>query len=839
MTTAEAAMAYCKQGWSVIPIRYEGTVEDKKKPLLPVWEPYQKKAASETQIQTWWTQWPKANVGLVMGSVSGLVALDLDGPHAMELIQQAKVHLPETATVQTSRGYHAIFRHPGYAIGNRVKLLSGGDSAVDVRGDGGYCFTAGHKVVRKGRWKHGKGHSSLVAIEKIKKGDILLAYDEEAGLFTETTVRSVSNRIVRETVILKFGTGGGAIRLTPEHPIMTTQGWKNAGDICIGDELFHATPAQMKIPLPQYQAPKGSHPPSARDYKKNPYRQKIPSHRTGMSGYERFVLSVAQSADIPLRYVGDGSLVIRSEGFSIQPDFIIDGTNKLVEVSISWHKHGLDGAPKTALREMSMNDRADLLKKAGYEVLYIDATEWGNGYNERTLVLIEKLRAEMIAYAGNGIKVIFAHWVIEPVEVFNLHCDSVHNYFVRPTGRGGRYILAHNCVAPPSVHGSGFQYRWVIPAERIAPLPDGVAALLSRQAKREEVEDSSWFEAAWRGVGDGQRNDTAARLAGYWLHVTKGSEEATYRAMTQWAERCTPPMALHELKTTIKSVARREAAKQTHEQTKTFTRHQVIEGPEWAEQMRTYRDQSGTPVRRVPGFDLLGGLVPGRLLLLAGRPGAGKSTFACQLSVEACLKSDEHVPTWVISTEMTLHEWGLWMAAYLNNSGTHSLPHPLPESLLQWWKISPIAITDSGTISIQDIRRMAEGRIGLKLLIVDHATRIVGGRKESRTLEVGDVARGLKSIAKDVKCTVLSLVQMNRRVEGADNARPRLSDLRDSGELESEADVVMFLWSKLKGEARYTAKVDTVLTVEKNRHGKTGDIPLVFDRVGRKLTVKE
>ena len=526
-------MTYCRQGWSVIPIRYEGTVEDKKKPLLPVWEPYQKKAASETQIQAWWTQWPKANVGLVMGSVSGLVALDLDGPHAMELIQQAKVHLPETATVQTSRGYHAIFRHPGYAISNRVKLLSGGDSGVDVRGDGGYV------------------------------------------------------------------------------------------------------------------------------------------------------------------------------------------------------------------------------------------------------------------------------------------------------------------VAPPSFHGSGFQYRWVIPAERLAPLPDGVAALLSRQAKREEVEDSSWFEAAWRGVGDGQRNDTAARLAGYWLHVTKGSEEATYRAMTQWAERCTPPMALHELKTTIKSVARREAAKQTHEQTKTFTRHQVIEGPEWAEQMRTYRDQSGTPVRRVPGFDLLGGLVPGRLLLLAGRPGAGKSTFACQLSVEACLKSDEHVPTWVISTEMTLHEWGLWMAAYLNNSGTHSLPHPLPESLLQWWKISPIAITDSGTISIQDIRRMAEGRIGLKLLIVDHATRIVGGRKESRTLEVGDVARGLKSIAKDVKCTVLSLVQMNRRVEGADNARPRLSDLRDSGELESEADVVMFLWSKLKGEARYTAKVDTVLTVEKNRHGKTGDIPLVFDRVGRKLTVKE
>lgn len=533
MTTKEAALDYCSRGWSVIPIRFDGDVENKKRPLLDSWEPYQKQAASEEQVKAWWAKWPSANVGLVMGEVSGLVALDLDGQHAGELIRQAKVFLPDTATVQTSRGYHAIFQHPGYQISNRVKLLSGGDSGVDVRGDGGYV------------------------------------------------------------------------------------------------------------------------------------------------------------------------------------------------------------------------------------------------------------------------------------------------------------------VAPPSIHGSGFQYRWVIPAENILPLPDGVAALLSRQAKREESSDGTWFEAAWRGVGDGQRNDTAARLAGWWLHITKGSEEATYRAMSAWAERCTPAMPLHELKTTIKSVARREAAKQSHEQTKGFTRHVVVEGPEWADQMRDYRIHAGTPVPHVPGVSLLGGLVPGRLLFLAGRPGAGKSTLACQLTAEACLLAQDKLPTWVVSTEMTLHEWGSWMAAYLNGSGTHNLPHPLPETILGWWRISPIAITDSGTIAIQDIRRIAESRIGLKLLIVDHTTRIVGGRKESRNLEVGEVARGLKGIAKDLKCTVVSLAQMNRRVEGADNARPRLSDLRDSGEIEAEADAVMFLWSKLKGEARYTSKVDTILTVEKNRHGKTGDIPLVFDRVGRRLYEKE
>lgn len=530
MTTREAALGYCKQGWSVIPIRFEGSVEDRKRPLLPTWEPFQKRSASEAQVQSWFAQWPNANVGLIMGEVSGLVALDLDGPHAVDLLRQAKVFLPETATVQTSRGFHALFRHPGYRIENRVKLLGSADSGVDVRGDGGYI------------------------------------------------------------------------------------------------------------------------------------------------------------------------------------------------------------------------------------------------------------------------------------------------------------------VAPPSIHGSGAVYRWVIPASALAPLPDGVAALLSRQATREESEDRSWFDAAWRGVGDGQRNDTAARLAGWWLSVTKGHEEATYRAMSAWAERCSPPMPLHELRTTIKSVARKEAAKQSHEQAKMFHRHTIVEGPEWAEQLKNYRPRTGPRVN-VPGFDMLGGLIPGDLILLAGRPGAGKSTLACQLSVEACFKGDTHIPTLVVSTEMTMQEWGTWMAAYLNLTGTHNLPDPLPESLLQWWKMSPIAITDSGTVSIQDIRSLAEARLGLKLLIVDHVTRIVGGRRDSRALEVGDVARGLKNLAKDLKCTVLSLVQLNRRVEGADTARPRLSDLRDSGELEQEADVVMFLWNQLKGEAKYQAKVPTILTVEKHRHGKTGDVHLTFDRIGRKLTL--
>ncbi len=526
-TLCESALSYCRRGWSVIPIRFTGSIEDRKRPLLDAWEPYQRERASEEQIHSWWQRWPQANIGVVMGAVSGLIALDLDGPNAVPLLRDSHVFLPQTAAVQTKRGYHAFYQHPGYEIPNRAKLLSDGDgSGVDVRGDGGYV------------------------------------------------------------------------------------------------------------------------------------------------------------------------------------------------------------------------------------------------------------------------------------------------------------------VAPPSVHGSGWVYQWVrSPDEGIAPLPPGVAALLSRQSNGEvEAQDASWFEQVWQGVPEGQRNDAATRLVGYWLAVTKGNEEATYRAMEAWAARCEPPMALKELRATIRSVARREAAKQAHERSQHLPKHAVIEGPEWADELREKPARRGVMVA-LPAFDLIDGLVPGDLVILAGRPGMGKSTLACQLTAEACFKKG--LPTWVVSTEMTRQQWGEWMAAYIAGEGTASLPRPMPERILSWWRTSPVAITDSGIMSIQDLRSLAEGRLGVKLIIVDHITRLIGGRKETRVLEVGDVARGLKSLAKDLGCTVVALCQLSRRVEGDDSRRPRLSDLRESGELEQESDAVLFLWTPEREIHR--ARLPMTITVAKNRHGPLGHVSVTFDKPLRRF----
>ena len=285
----------------------------------------------------------------------------------------------------------------------------------------------------------------------------------------------------------------------------------------------------------------------------------------------------------------------------------------------------------------------------------------------------------------------------------------------------------------------------------------------------------------------------------------------------------------------VDSIARRETAARQHEGAKDAPGIPVIEAPQWADELRDAEPRKGAETS-VPGLEALGGLVPGDLIVLAGRPGVGKSTLAAQLCVDAAL--DRGLPTLIISTEMTRQQWGLWMVACLMKQGTASLPRPLPEQVLQLWRTSPIGIVDSGAVGIKAIHALAEGRLGLKLLIVDHIGRVAGGRKESRSLEVGDVARGLKSIAKDLGCTVVALSQLNRRVEGAEEKRPRLDDLRESGELEQEADAVIFLWTDVTGADELSkSPLRMSATVAKFRHGEVSETVVHFDKKLRRFFI--
>jgi len=140
-----AALDYLRRGWSVLPIEPRG-----KRPLL-AWRPLQSSAAAPGTVREWFDRWPDANVGIVTGSVSGLVVLDVDighgGAASLAALEQEHGALPVTLEAVTGGGgRHLYFRHPGAPVMNRVGLRPG----IDLRGDGG-CVVAPPSVHPSGR----------------------------------------------------------------------------------------------------------------------------------------------------------------------------------------------------------------------------------------------------------------------------------------------------------------------------------------------------------------------------------------------------------------------------------------------------------------------------------------------------------------------------------------------------------------------------------------------------------------------------------------------------------------------------------------------------------------
>jgi len=124
------ALGYCHRGFSVIPI-----VPRHKKPLL-TWERFQTQRATEKEIEEWWAKWPDANVGIVTGTISGLVVIDLDSEKAKEEFKELlpAYDLSAVPRSKTGKGWHLFFKHPGVPIQNRAGIIR----HMDVRGDGGY-----------------------------------------------------------------------------------------------------------------------------------------------------------------------------------------------------------------------------------------------------------------------------------------------------------------------------------------------------------------------------------------------------------------------------------------------------------------------------------------------------------------------------------------------------------------------------------------------------------------------------------------------------------------------------------------------------------------------------
>jgi replicative DNA helicase len=253
----------------------------------------------------------------------------------------------------------------------------------------------------------------------------------------------------------------------------------------------------------------------------------------------------------------------------------------------------------------------------------------------------------------------------------------------------------------------------------------------------------------------------------------------------------------------------------------------------------------GKPVGLATGiidFDsLTGGLRPGHMIVIAARPSLGKSSIA--MNIADYVSCELKQPVGVFSLEMPAEELMLRMIcsrARVNsrNASTGYLGEqdfPKLKDAASKIAAAPLYIDDSCGSSVLQLRakaRQMHQMYGVKLLIIDYLQLIhsTNHRAQNREQEISDISSGIKSLAKELSIPIIVLAQLNREVERrGPTARPRLSDLRESGSIEQDADIVAMLYRVQEEEAHALSETVLVnLIVAKQRNGPTGEIPLVF-----------
>ena len=234
---------------------------------------------------------------------------------------------------------------------------------------------------------------------------------------------------------------------------------------------------------------------------------------------------------------------------------------------------------------------------------------------------------------------------------------------------------------------------------------------------------------------------------------------------------------------------------------------------------------------------LSGGMRPGQLILLAARPGMGKSGLAMSIAYQLGVCQGRGVG--VVSLEMSRDELLQRLLAIHTGVDTRDVAERVRRSdramLRALGEIAeaPIAIEDSAMLSIMDVRskarRLAAAGL-LDLLIVDYLQLLISETEaRSRVDEVSRISRQLKLLARELGCPILALSQLSRAVETRVSKVPQLSDLRDSGSLEQDADIVVFIYRELLPDADSDAQGIAELHIAKQRNGPLGIVPVQFD----------
>jgi replicative DNA helicase len=258
------------------------------------------------------------------------------------------------------------------------------------------------------------------------------------------------------------------------------------------------------------------------------------------------------------------------------------------------------------------------------------------------------------------------------------------------------------------------------------------------------------------------------------------------------------------------------------------------------------RFDSGTDITGVrTGYTkldkLLSGMQPGTLNIVGARPAMGKSAFALGMAVTAARTTNR--PVMFFSLEMSATELTqriLSAEAQVDSDRMRS--GRLQES--DWTKIThamnrleiPLYIDDTPQITVmqirQKLRRVQVADDVPAMVVIDYLQLMGGGNNENRQLEVAEISRGLKMLAREFGIPVVALSQLSRGIEQRQDRRPVMSDLRESGSLEQDADVVMFLYREeaANSETKLNDQGFADVIVSKHRSGPTGTLRLLFNK---------
>ena len=248
---------------------------------------------------------------------------------------------------------------------------------------------------------------------------------------------------------------------------------------------------------------------------------------------------------------------------------------------------------------------------------------------------------------------------------------------------------------------------------------------------------------------------------------------------------------------------------------------------------------TGVPTGFTDLDKLTSGLQPGELIIVAGRPSMGKTAFALCIAEYASLASK--TATAIFSLEMSARALAIRMMcgrAMVNSRQLQSGYMPSqkwPDLIRSAGELSEasIYVDDATDLSVFDIRakcRRIQADQGLGLVVVDYLQLVHhrGRSMENRQREISEISRGLKSLAKELGVPVVALSQLSRAVESREGKRPNLADLRESGSIEQDADVVALLYREEYYEPKPENKGLATVILAKQRNGPTGELELKF-----------